>query len=131
MADTVSSKVLSNTPRRYVIQIMNLSDGTGETNVVKVDKSTLTGPNGLEPTHFMLDRIQGDTAGMGVTISVDATTDVVLARLGGVGRVNIDYRAQGGLSTKATGDTGDILVSTVGHSSGDSYNLVLHFTKMD
>lgn len=130
MADTVSSLVLSNTQRRYVVQLMSTSDGTGESGVVKVDKSTLVGPDGTEPTHFMIDEIQGEVNGMQVVLSVDATTDVVLARLAS-GIIQIDYRKQGGLSTKATGDTGDILLTTIGHSSGDSYNIVLHLTKMD
>lgn len=132
MADTVSTVTIYNSPRRLVIKFLNRSDGTGESNVVKVDKSAYTGLNGLEPSCFMLERVDYDVQGMEVQISVDATTDVVLERLEGYG--TIDYtqdRKFPGLSTRATGDTGDILFSTNGHSAGDHYDITLYLRKKD
>lgn len=131
MADTVSSKVLTNTPKRLVIQIQNLSDGTGESAVTKVDKSTYTGLNGLEPSFFAVERIEGDAVGMEVYIYCDRTSAVPIARLGGLGKYKIDYRRQGGLQTGGAGGTGDILLTTNGQSLGDSYNIVLHLRKKD
>ena len=40
MADTVSTRILEQGERNLVVQLTNLSDGTGETGVVKVDAST-------------------------------------------------------------------------------------------
>ncbi len=130
MADAVSTQVLSNTSRRYVIQITNLSDGTGESGVTKVDKSTLTGLNGLEPSSLVVEYIRGEVVGMSVRLFCDHTTDVTIAQLQG-SHIDLDYRKQGGFQTYAAGDSGDILLTTTGHSSGDSYNLIIAFRKKD
>ena len=131
MADSVTSKTLFNGSSKLIMQFTNLSDGTGESAVVKVDKSTFTGPNGLEPTEIVIEMIEGDAAGMEVLLIADHTTDLALARLGGLGRFKIDYRPMGGLHSSAAGDSGDIMFTTAGHSSGDSYNIVLHMRKKD
>lgn len=131
MADAVSSKTIFNGSRKLIMQFTNLSDGTGESAVVKVDKSTFTGPNGLEPSSLRIDKIEGEAVGMEVYIYSDHTTDVPIARIGGLGRFHIDYSPVGGIYTGGSGDTGDITFTTNGHSSGDSYNIVLHMTKKD
>ena len=129
MADSVTSKTIFNGTHKLIMQFTNLSDATGESNVVKVDKSAYTGPNGLEPTSLRIDKIEGDIAGMEVAIIADHDTDEVVARLGGMGRFCQDYRCSGGLQTGGTGGSGDIMFTTNGQASGDSYNIVLHMTK--
>ena len=131
MADAVKTNVLFNSPNKHVVQILSLSDGTGESAVIKVDKSTLTGNNGLEPTELRIDKIEGDCVGMDVLLYADHTTDVIIARLGGVGRFKRDFRDIGGLHTSGAGDTGDITLTTTGHSAGDSYDIVIYMTKID
>lgn len=130
MADAVSTTVLHNSPRRLVIQITNLSDGTGESAVTKVDKSTYTGLNGLEPSSLVVETIKGESIGMEVRLFADHTTDVTIAQLQS-GNIDLDYRPYGGLQTSGAGDTGDILLTTNGHTAGDSYNLVINFRKKD
>jgi hypothetical protein len=129
MADTVSTKVLLNTRKRLVLQFLNLSDGTGESSVVKVDKSTYTGVSGTEPDHFIVKTIQYACNGMDVDLSFDRTTDVVIARLSGLG-FN-DYTIGGGFGfvDSTTGDTGDILLTTRNHTSGDSYDIIIELEK--
>lgn len=131
MADSVKVNVLSNTPKRYKVQFLSTSDGTGESAVTKIDKSTLTGLNGLEPGSLVLEKVEGESAGMQVYIYCDRTTPVQLARLGGMGAYEKCYRDVGGLQTNTAGGTGDILLTTIGHSSGDSYDITLHFRKKD
>lgn len=131
MADTVSTTVLHNSPRRLVVQITNLSDGTGESAVTKIDKSTYTGLNGSEPTSLQIETIKGEVAGMAVRLYCDRTTDLTICQLGGIAEVNLDYRNVGGFNTNTAGDTGDILLTTTGHSSGDSYNLIISMRKKD
>lgn len=131
MADTVTIKVISNTPKRLVVNITNLSDSTGESAVTKVDKSTYTGLNGLEPSSFAVEKVIGDAAGMEVYIYADRTTAVPIARLGGMGFHKATYRDVGGLQTSGAGGTGDILVTTNGQSSGDSYDITLFLRKKD
>lgn len=129
MADTVAVKTIFNSPKKLVVQLTSLSDGTGETNVVKVDKSTFTGLNGLEPSKFSIQKIEYDVTSMRVALSFDRTTDVVFAVLQGQGQLN--YQRSGGLVDSTTGDTGDILLTTAGHAAGDGYNIILHIRKKD
>ena len=49
MTDTVDVDVVHNEKQTYVIHLTNISDGTGESNVVKIDRSALTNNNGLAP----------------------------------------------------------------------------------
>lgn len=42
MADAVTSQTIQDGERKAVLKFTNISDGTGETNVVKVDVSALT-----------------------------------------------------------------------------------------
>ena len=78
----------------------------------------------------MIEKIEFDVGGMTVILLVDLTTDVVLFRLAGTGV--IDLRDTGGLSTKQDGSsTGDIILTTNGHTSGDSYDITLHMRKHD
>ena len=129
MADAVTSKVILNSPKRHIVVLTNVSDGTGESNVVKVDKSTLTGPNGLEPSKLRVDKIEYSVFGMSVTLSFDRTSDIKIAVLQGDGC--LDFTEAGGLIDSTTGDTGDILLTTTGHTSGDTYTITLHLRKKD
>lgn len=127
MTDTVTSKVLFNGDLKHVIHLTNRSDGTGESNVVKVDKSTLTGPGSGEPSYLVVEKIKYDVLGMRVTLSVDHTTDEIIAVLQGFGE--LDFRSVGGLLLSGTGDTGDILLTTAGQASGDGYDITLYLRK--
>lgn len=131
MADAVTSTTILNHPNRLVMKFTNNSDGTGESAVVKVDKSTFTGPNGLEPTQLVIETIKGDVTGMQVYLYADHTTDIPIARIGGLGIVDMDFRAIGGLQTTGAGETGDITLTTVSHSAGDSYDITISMIKKD
>jgi hypothetical protein len=131
MADAVSTTTLVNYPNRLVVKITNLSDGTGESAVVKVDKSTFTNKAGVEPTSLTIESIKGDVVGMEVYLYADHTTDVPIARLGGLGKVDMDFRSVGGIQTAGAGDTGDITLTTNGHAAGDSYDLTISMLKSD
>lgn len=131
MADAVNVLVLNNSPHHYVVQLQNQSDGTGEAAVIKVDKSTLTGPDGTEPSKLKLEKIKGNVNGMQVRLLWDHDTDDELMTLG-PGDYNLDFRDVGGLKDPASaGGTGDVLLTTNGHSAGDSYDITLYFRKKD
>lgn len=124
MADTVDTIVVFSGTRRRVVRLLNLSDGTGETGVIKVDKSALIGPNGKEPTKLVIEKIEYAVDGMSVRLYWDHTTDDEIAVLTGAGF--FDWTDSGGLvDPGSAGDTGDILLTTVGHTAGDSYNITL------
>lgn len=124
MADAVTSQTLLDGTRNVVMKFTNLSDGTGETAVAKVDVSALAG----SPSRVRIMKIHYSVAGMVATLLWDATPDVRILDLQGYGR--FDCREFGGLTNNAgSGITGDIMLTTAGHSSGDSYSIVLEMVK--
>jgi len=126
MADAVSSRTLVDNEIFAIQQFTNVSDGTGESAVKKVDVSALSPACGS----VIINKIHYNIIGMAVAIGWDATTDVVACVVQGDGV--LDYRAIcGGLTNNAgAGVTGDILFTTTGHSAGDSYNIILEMTKV-
>ena len=132
MADTVTTKTLFNSPRKLVVNITNLSDGTGESNVVKVDKSAFTGPNGSEPTKLVIEKIVYDVSSMRVLLTWDQTSDETIAVLQGDGTIDWYKSAKHSGNVAAnTGGTGDILLTTATQSVGDGYNITLYLRKKD
>ena len=129
MADTVTVKTIFNSPRKLVVLLTNLSDGTGESNVVKVDKSTFTGLNGSEPSKLVVEKIVYDVSSMRVLLTWDQTSDETIAVLQGHGCLN--WKKSGGNIGVNTGGTGDILLTTANQAVGDGYNITLHLRKKD
>lgn len=124
MADATSSQTILDGPKNVVMKLTNTSDGTGESAVLKVDVSALIGA----PSKVKINRIRYSVAGMVVRLLWDATTDVTIVDLQGDGC--LDCECFGGLPNNAgAGVTGDILLTTIGHSSGDSYSLILEMQK--
>lgn len=120
MSDAVTSQTLFNGSKRTVRKFTNLSDGSGESAVQKVDISALTGA----PTAVRIMQVWYNTSGMSVSVLFDHTTDDTSMILQGDG--HFDFRGFGGVADPASaGDTGDILFTTTGHTSGDSYNIIL------
>ena len=138
MADAVKVSVIADTPTHYVVHCTNISDGTGETAVVKVDKSAIAvALDGAEADSLDIDRVVWCCYGMQVRILWDHTTDDLALALSGSGVLNfkghrgdIDLVTTAGLKDpRSTGGTGDILFTTSGHSSGDTYNVTLWLRK--
>lgn len=128
MADAVTTTTVFNGPTKLVVHLTSVSDGTGESNVVKVDKSAFTGPiTGTEPTDFVFERIEYDVSSMRVLITLDRTTDQTVAVLQGQGI--LDWTKAGGLLKTSTGDTGDVLLTTANHAAGDGYDITLYLRK--
>jgi hypothetical protein len=67
---------------------------------------------------------------MKVSILFDATSDVLAIQLGENQSGYHDYTSFGGLTNNAgSGKTGDIKFTTVDHSSGDTYTIILYLKK--
>ena len=67
---------------------------------------------------------------MKVKILFDASTDQFCIELGENQSGDHDYSSFGGLTNNAgTGKTGDIVFTTVGHSSGDTYTVIMYMRK--
>lgn len=126
MADTVTTKVIFSGNKSYVVQLTNRSDGSGETDVLKVDISGLVCANGAAPTRIIVEEVNFNVAGFNyVTLLFDKTvTDEVIGVLKGNGYLSF-VDSSGMYPTSAAG-TNDILLSTNGGAAGSSYDIVLH-----
>ena len=132
MADAVASQIVVDGASFVAIKLTNISDGTGETAVTKVDVSALEADSrtGLSCTDVNIERIWWQCIGMKVRILFDADTDVMAIELGENQSGNHDYSIFGGLTNNAgTGKTGDVKFTTVGASSGDTYTVILYMRK--
>lgn len=131
MADAVTSKTIFNGSKKLIMHFTNKSDGTGESSVVKVDKSTFIGPNGLEPSSIAIDKIEGVVNGGILTIQANHTSTLTLAQLNPGGRIKLDFTASGGLQTSAAGGTGDIEFTLPASLTAGGYDLILTMRKKD
>ena len=132
MADAVASQIIVDGSSFVAIKLTNISDGTGETAVTKVDVSALEADSrtGQSCTAVNIERIWWQCIGMKVRILFDADTDVMAIELGENQSGNHDYSIFGGLTNNAgTGKTGDVKFTTVGASSGDTYTVILYLRK--
>jgi|TARA_R100001163_G_C5053066_1_gene189669 hypothetical protein len=131
MADAVTSTTLLDSDRFAIIQLTNTSDGTGESAVKKVDVSALqANSHGEACTSVRLGKIVYSTFGMSVKLLWDATTDTICWDLNSDYTTDEDFTDFGGIrNTSGTGKTGDIMLTTTGHSGGDSYVIVLTLFK--
>ncbi len=126
MADTVDTQYIFTGTRRIKVKLTNISDGTGESAVTKVDLSTLTGPDGTAPTKCTVEMIEATVQGFSsVKLYWDHTSDDELAVLG-AGYSFFDWRDVGGFTDPASaGGTGDIVLTTTGASATATYDIVL------
>lgn len=132
MADAVTSTTLLDGDRSAVIQLTNTSDGTGESAVIKVDVSALAtrSSDGAACTGVRLAKIVYSTFGMSVKLLWDATTNTICWDLNADYTTAEDFSEFGGIrNTSGSGKTGDIALTTTGHSSSDSYVIVLTLFK--
>ena len=132
MADAVTSTTLMDSDRVAIIQLTNTSDGTGEAAVKKIDVSALSDSStGQACTGVRLAKIVYSTFGMSVKLLWDATTDTICWDLNSDYTDSEDFTEFGGIrnTAAASGKTGDIMLTTTGHSNGDSYVIVLTLYK--
>ena len=140
MADVVTVALLENGSKNWAYSFTNLSDGTGEAAVTKVDGSaagplgvTIAG-NTLYPLqHIKILDIEYDIKGMQVEIIWDATAPTAALLLAGFGRLK--FRRQGGIAAVGSngaslaGATGKIQFTTLGAGAGSSYWITMWGSK--
>ena len=131
MADAVATQTLFDGERMAIMKFTNLSDGTGESKVLKVDVSTLTSSaSGKACDGVTITKIHASTHGLEVQIYWDATTDVFCWCVPQNSTYTMDFEKFGGLTNNAgAGVTGDVLFSTADASAGDFYTIVLEMVK--
>ena len=129
MADTVTTQTIADTSGvKYVIKMTNLSDGSGETNIKKIDASETTfmsedGERALARVYYSINTSDGKS---GVELIWDGVTNATALFLSGQGK--IDLRTDGNsFKNDATTPTGDVLLSTKNFAKGDNYSIIVEF----
>jgi len=113
------------------MKFTNISDGTGETAVTKVNVSTLAkSGSGQACTGVIVSKITSVCHGMEVRMYWDASTDVPFF----MSTINTNYMNDfsgfGGITNNAgAGKNGNIVFSTSDQSAGDTYTVVLEMVK--
>jgi len=129
MADAVKTHVLLNTGDSYIAIFTNISDGSGENAVVKVDHSALTDLTGRLPGRLRIMGLEWAIQGFPyVKIAFDATTDDTALVLAGNGEMCFDKL--GGIKNPATtGYTDDIVFTAPAGAGTGSYTILLRVAK--
>jgi hypothetical protein len=131
MADLVASQKLLDGERLFIGKYTNISDGTGETAVVKIDVTTLAvNAYGRACNGVKINKIWASAHGMEIRILWDATTDLFTWVIPQNTTYLMDFSSFGGLQNNAgTGVNGNVLFTTSDASSGDMYTIVLECIK--
>tara|TARA_R100000655_G_scaffold97311_1_gene140181 strand:- start:2106 stop:2513 length:408 start_codon:yes stop_codon:yes gene_type:complete len=132
MADAVTSQTIIDGERNCIMKFTNVSDGTGESAVAKVDVSALTSNSaGVSCSEVRVLRVSHAIVGMSVQLFLNATSNVLLMELAESSNGHMDFADFGGLPNNAgSGKNGDILFTTKGHYSGDTYSITLEMVKV-
>jgi hypothetical protein len=135
MADTVASQTLFEGDRHLVMKFTNTSDGTGETNVIKVNIANLTSAHGVPCTGVSIEKIFAMTHGMEVEMRWAATSPVTIMTIPQNVMNTHDYVSDSfgfsGLTNNAgAGKTGNITFTTLDASAGDRYSIILYMRKV-
>ena len=132
MADAVTTQTIIDGERNCIMKFTNVSDGSGESAVAKVDVSALSANSaGVSCSEVRVLRVSHAIVGMSVQLFLDATSNVLLMELAESSNGHMDFKDFSGIPNNAgSGKTGDILFTTKGHSSGDTYSIVLEMHKV-
>jgi len=129
MADIVTTQTITDTSGvKFVTKLTNISDGTGETLVKKVDASELTfmtedGNRKISKIWYSINTANNKSA---VELIWDGATNSTALLLSGNGYW--DFRTSGDeIPNNATTPTGDVLLSTKNFANGDNYTIVVEF----
>ena len=132
MADVVTSQTIVDTSgTKTVMKFTNISDGSGETLVTKMDASALTfmtedATKKIAKIWWAINTTNGKS---GVELLWAGTTNSTIGFFSGTG--HHDYYTAGNAIpnnatlTANTSPAGDILISTKGFVSGDNYTIIL------
>ena len=129
MADIVSTQVLSDTSGvKYVAKMTNISDGSGESLVKKIDASSATfmtedGSRKIAKIWWSVNTTKSNAC---VELVWGGETNATAMLLNGQGYW--DLRTAGNeIINNATTPTGDVLLSTRDFVVGDNYTILVEF----
>jgi hypothetical protein len=137
MADAVTSQtILDDGGKNLIMKFTNVSDGTGESAVAKIDVSALTASaiTGQSCNRVVLNKIWFSNVGMGFSLYWNATSNMFICQAPKDWSDTWDFTQSSqnlpGISNNAgSGLNGDLLLTTNDHTSGDTYSVVIWATK--
>jgi len=122
MPDDVDIQVLNNGERNLIIKLTGKSDGTGETNVKKVDLTNY----GCDKVSLL--KVDYDIRGMGIDLFWKGTPNKRIITLS-EGQCELSWEDVGGLVNDANNSNGNILLTTLGANANDTYTITLFLKK--
>ena len=129
MADIVTKQTITDTSGvKFVVKMTNISDGTGEQLVNKVDASETTfmtedGARKIARIWYSINTANNKSAVELLWAGATNSTAVLLS-----GNGYWDLRTAGDeILNNATTPTGDILLSTKNFANGDNYTIIVEF----
>ena len=132
MADAVTSQTIEDGGKNLVMKFTNISDGTGESAVAKIDVSALNSEpsTGSSCSRVVLQRIWFSNIGMGFKLYWNATTNMFICQAPKDWSDTWDFTDSSitlpGIPNNAGGGiNGDLLLTTNDHTSGDTYSVVV------
>ena len=137
MADAVTSQtILDDGGKNLIMKFTNISDGTGESAVAKIDVSALTksAVTGQACSRVVLNKIWFSNVGMGFSLYWNATSNQFIMQAPKDWTDTWDFTESSmtlpGIPNNAgSGVNGDLLLTTSDHSSGDTYSIVIWASK--
>ena len=132
MADAVTSQTIEDGGKNLIIKLTNISDGSGESAVAKIDVSALNSnpTTGVACSRVSIQRIWFSNVGMGFSLYWNATSNMFICQapkdwsdtwdfsMGNEGKSGIPNNAGSGVN-------GDLLLTTNDHTSGDTYGVMI------
>ena len=132
MADAVSTQVLKDHASAWAVKLTNISDGTGETNVVKISANSLIASNGDGSTQRLsITKLFWNVSANRVNLLWRGTTNTLITTLTGTGAWNLVGDGSMPLTNNAgAGANGDILLTTAGFVNGSAYTIIMEGKKL-
>lgn len=130
MADTVTTKVLSAGPKYATVRLTNISDGTGESAVTKINLANYILGDSAVPTRCALVEAQWSIQGFTSVRLAWATTTPTQIDVLAAGNGYRDYSLDGVLTPPdpvSAGGSDNVTLTTAGGSSGATYDIFLRF----
>ena len=131
MADAVTTTTIIEGTHRAVIQLTNLSDGSGEAAVQKIEVAALNSrADGTACNGVFIDKVHHSVVGFTqVQLLWEATTNSIAIALAQDSNGHMDFSDFGGIQSYGSGKTGDIMLTTIGAANLDSYVIILDLLK--
>ena len=138
MADTVTSQTLKDSASTWAVKLTNISDGTGESSVVKVSANTLVASNGdatsqrlsINKLFWNIARGTSSLQDPRVTLAWRGTSNTTIVTLTGSGTLDLTTNLQAPLTNNAgAGANGDILLTTTGFTASAGYTVIVEGKK--